>query len=84
MNETVFVALYNPMIYESAFGIISIHKTLKGAEMAMEFHKAEQRMIFDEQIKWEKENTPEDVFNCSTHDFPQFKAWITEEVKLNQ
>lgn len=42
-KETVFVALYNPMIHESSYGIISIHKTKRGAEMAMEFHKEEER-----------------------------------------
>lgn len=36
----VFIAEYNPCTYESAFGIISIHRTIQGAYDAMEKHKA--------------------------------------------
>ena len=39
----VFAAVYNPMIHESSFGIISLHKTKKGAQMAMEFDREERR-----------------------------------------
>lgn len=42
-KQILFIAMYNPMIYESSFGIISIHRTERGAQMAMEFHKEEQR-----------------------------------------
>lgn len=42
-KQKVFIAMYNPMIYESSFGVISVHKTERGAQMAMEFHKEEQR-----------------------------------------
>ena len=38
-EEVIYAALYNPMIHESTYGIISLHKTLKGAEMALSFHK---------------------------------------------
>ena len=31
----------NPMIHESCYGVISIHETRKGAEIAMEFDKSE-------------------------------------------
>jgi hypothetical protein len=37
----IYAALYNPMIHESTWGIISLHETRKGAEMAVEFHKHE-------------------------------------------
>jgi len=37
----LYQALYNPMIHESASYTLSIHKTRKGAEMAIEFHKNE-------------------------------------------
>ena len=41
MKPKVYVAMHNPMIHESTYGIISIHETRKMAEMAMEFDKAE-------------------------------------------
>ena len=36
---TVYAVLYNPMIHESTWGVISLHKSLKGAEIALAFHK---------------------------------------------
>ena len=38
----VYEFVYNSNCCESAAAAISIHKTKKGAEMAMEFHKAEK------------------------------------------
>jgi len=78
MIERVFVALYNPMIYESSFGIISIHKTRKGAEMAMEFHKEEKRKEWEERYKDENEEIRE---FCK---FGQFEAWFVQEYTINQ
>ena len=44
INETtrVFEFVYNPNCSESAIATLSIHKTLKGAQMALDFHKAEK------------------------------------------
>ncbi len=47
--ETVFEFLYNDSVCESAAHTMSIHKTSKGAEMALEFHKAEALK------EWEKD-----------------------------
>ena len=40
MPTEIYAAIFNPMIHESGFVTLSIHKTRRGAEMAMEFHKA--------------------------------------------
>ena len=37
----VYEFLYNPSTCENVSQTVSIHKTLRGAEMAMEFHKNE-------------------------------------------
>ena len=76
MIELVFVALYNPMIDESSFGIISIHKTRKGAEMAMEFHKEEKRKEWENFYKTTEERK----------DFPfgEFQSWLVLEYTINQ
>ena len=39
--DKVYEFWYNECIYESAAQCISLHKTRKGAEKAMEFHKKE-------------------------------------------
>jgi hypothetical protein len=51
----VYEFLYNSDCCESAAATISIHKTKKGAEMAMEFHKAEIKREWDEQDYAERE-----------------------------
>jgi len=43
---TIYEFLYNPSYCESVAQTISIHKTRKGAEMAMEFHKSEIRQEY--------------------------------------
>jgi hypothetical protein len=40
-QNTLYAFLYNPMIHESGYITISIHRTQKGAEKAMEFYKHE-------------------------------------------
>ena len=34
----VYLAVYNPCIYESEYGVISIHSTKEGAALAMQKH----------------------------------------------
>jgi hypothetical protein len=36
-NDYVWAFLYCPCIHESSFATVSLHKTEKGAEIAMEF-----------------------------------------------
>lgn len=54
MKEKIYGVMYNPMIHESCYGCLSIHKTRKGAEMAMEFHKKERSSEddYDESIEY--------------------------------
>jgi len=85
----IFAAMYNPMIYESSFGILSLHKTRKGAEMAMEFHKAECKKEWDEQMEWEKErfkNEKKEVQEewLGSSKFGQFESWDIFEYDVNE
>ena len=70
----VYAFLYNSCIYESAHATMSLHKTRKGAEMAMEFHKAEK-----EKEHWEIYNKPED---CDTNPFGEHEDWRVEEMEV--
>ena len=52
-TETVYEFLYNSDCCESSAHTMSIHKTKKGAEMAMEFHKNEIKKEWDdEEFEW--------------------------------
>ena len=53
--ETVYEFYYNDCIHESMAACISLHRTRKGAEMAMEFHKEQKRKEFEELYKDEED-----------------------------
>jgi hypothetical protein len=53
MTDKVYEFWYNDCIHESVGACVSLHRTKKGAEMAMEFHKEEQRKDHDELWKGE-------------------------------
>jgi hypothetical protein len=67
---TLYAFLYNPMIHESGYITISIHRTREGAEKAMEWHK--------------KESIEEDIENCGKHDpeWDSYKRWKVEEITI--
>lgn len=71
---TVYAFLYNSCIHESAFATMSLHKTRKGAEMAMEFHKAQK-----EKDHWEIYDRPEDYY---TSPFGEYEVWMVEEMEV--
>ena len=75
----VYEFLYNSDCCESAAATISIHKTKKGAEMAMEFHKAEKQKQWDEMRKLDEENDPE-YWKEFKWDFDQW--WGVRECEL--
>jgi len=51
ISDIVYEFLYNPMVEESSAQTMSIHKTRKGAEMAMKFHKEEKTKEWYETIR---------------------------------
>jgi len=70
----VYEFLYNSDCCESAASTISIHKTKKGAEMAMEFHKNEKLK------EWEKECKEYPPAKEYPFDFDQW--WGVRECEL--
>lgn len=89
LPKIVYAFMYCPCIHESAAAVISLHKTLKGAEIAMEFHKAEALKDFEE---WagpvNKELTEalnaEGVTDVNTylHKFGRHESWGTKEIEI--
>lgn len=71
-QDIVYAFMYCGMIYESSYATISLHRTRKGAEMAMEFHKAELKKEWDDMYKDEE----------PPYEFGHFEAWAVEEVKI--
>ena len=46
--DIVYEFLYNSSCCESASSTVSIHRTRKGAEIAMEFHRNEKKTEYEE------------------------------------
>jgi len=72
--DVVFQFIHNDCIHEGGAMTVSIHRTRKGAEMAMEYHKNEERK------KWEaecKEYPP-----AKEYPFDDDKFWGVDEMIL--
>ena len=78
-KQYVYEFLYNPDIYENCSSTISIHKTRRGAEMAMEFHKAETKKKFDEMI----DGVEEGEMICELH-YDDAQRWDIRETELQE
>lgn len=77
-EDKLYGFYYNPMIYESGDCLITLHRTKKGAEMALDYHKADKQKEYDDYASWHKEEGTEPP--CS---FGEFERWYIEEVKIN-
>jgi hypothetical protein len=73
----VYEALHNSDTYEGGFCTISIHKTKKGAEMAMEFHKSEAKKNWE--LMYEADADQKQEF---AWDFGE--AWDVRETELKE
>jgi len=67
--NTLYAFLYNPMIHESIFGLVSLHRTREGAEKAMEWHRKECREEYAE--------IHGDFIN-----FGHFESWKVETITI--
>ncbi len=77
MKETVFAFMYCPCVHESAWATVSLHRTRKGAEIAMEFHKAEALKEFN------SDYTAEEIEKLGFK-FGQFEDWCVEELEIEE
>jgi len=71
--KTVFEFIYNGDTLNCGATTISIHKTKRGAEMAMEFHKKEIQEEHEELYK------PEEIERIP---FDEYQSWEVKETVL--
>ena len=67
-NNTLYAFMYNPIIYESEYITVSIHRTREGAEKALICHKN------DIKEEWDNEDH---IFA-----FDHFRDWEIEEIQI--
>ena len=77
VQKKIFAALHNPMTEESSAYTISLHKTRKGAEMAIEFHQNECRKQHEEIYK-------DDEDGLKDYPFDFFKSWDVAEMEVKE
>ena len=70
-SDIVYEFWYNDCIYESAAACMSLHRTKRGAEIALSFHK--------EQVRKEHEELWKDEPEGETFPFDSMCAWGVRE-----
>ena len=80
----VYLAQYNPMIFESSFETLSIHKSRQSAEKVIANHKKEKIKEWQENKEWERKEFPELEEQYLTYqgEYDQFIDWRIEEQEL--
>jgi hypothetical protein len=73
-KKYIWAFMYNPMIEESAWATVSLHKTKRGAEVAMEFHKNEAKKEYEERKKRRGGHWP--------IEFGAFEAWGVQKLEI--
>ena len=71
-SDTLYAFLYNPMIHESGYITVSIHRTREGAEKAMEWHK--------------KEHIEQTIEECGKYDeeWDSCRSWKVEIIEIQE
>lgn len=78
----IYQALYCSCIHESSYATLSLHKTKKGAEIAMNFHKMEVYKEYEEiydPIENKDQTKHEFVKDSMKHE-----AWSISELTLEE
>mgnify|MGYP000031593196 CR=1 FL=1 len=75
MIKKVYIFEYNDCIYESDYGVVSVHATRAGAQKALEDHK--------QACKEEEEAIKRRNPNC-TLEFGVDEDWRVREMKIQQ
>jgi hypothetical protein len=75
-NDTLYSFLYNDCIHESASMTMSVHRTRKGAEMALDFHKNESHKQWKEMFPTEDEQ--------EEYPFGKHESWFIKEIKIQE
>lgn len=78
----VYAALYNPMIEESAWSTLSLHKTLKGAVKARDTHKAKAREEWKKLDDWQRKEFGDKYEELKTSPFGIWQKWDVEEIEV--
>lgn len=74
-KEYLYGFYYCPCIHESASALISLHRTEKGAEIAMEFHKEGERKEFEDRF-------PNEEMNKWGFKFGASERWFVDKIEI--
>ena len=79
-QQTIFYGFYyNGMTEESSYALMSLHRTKKAAEIAMEFHKKEK---FEEFKKDQQHYIREYGVPGPYDEFGKFENWFIDEIEI--
>lgn len=90
----VFGFFYNSCIHESAYGLMSLHKTVESAEAAMQKHIEEKKVEHNEYVERQKKHLAKYIkkeninkegaksLYESIGKFDDHEAWDVEELEI--
>ena len=84
-NNIVYGFAHNPCLWESASRIISLHRSRKGAEDALIYHKDEVYQEYLEMLDYQLEEYVERNDYSSVYSFSDWvndQAWLVEEMEI--
>ncbi len=88
--DRLYEFVYCGMTEESSYATMSVHRTHKGAETAMNKHKEEQRIEHEQKMKryidsWKEEGNDDETIKILTDSFPpfgRFEDWGINETEV--
>ena len=77
MEDKIWIFYYNPMVHESSAAAISFHRTKKGAQIALEFHRQGEWSKWDEYL-----NNLDPEGRKHAGKFGEYERWFVKEEEL--
>lgn len=80
--DKLYTFEYQDCIYESVMAIQSLHRTRKGAEIALDFHKEEERKKWIELDRYQRSEYGDDYEILKGSPFGSMEAWCIGEIEI--
>lgn len=76
-RQKIWTVQFNPMVYESAYATISMHKTKKGAMKAMQKHKEFKLKEFKKREEEKKKYNPQsyEILKFDISEWDRYYDW---------
>ena len=81
-KDKIYAFIYNPMIEESTYSTISLHKTKEGAEIALKSHRDEIKSMWEKRDEFERKEYGDEYDILKSSSFGKWEDWKIEEIYI--